>query len=81
MKHSQNYERAKQCVDTCVTNWNKTTLSDIEKYSVECWVVYGMVKAFLYFLNFTEYNDIKEYIYTEYGFNVGGTSGDRYEED
>ena len=38
-----------------------------------------MVKAFLYFLNFDEYNEIKEYIYQTYGFNVGGTSGDKLE--
>ena len=52
MKHTQNYERAKQCVDNCVTSWGKTVLSDIEKYSVEWWQICGMVKAFLYYLNF-----------------------------
>ena len=35
-----------------------------------------MVHSFLYFLDFDEYNEIKEYIYRVYGFNVGGTSGD-----
>ena len=79
-KHTQNYERAKKAVDQVVKDWNKTTLSDIEKYMIEWWQIHGMVHAFMYFLDFDEYNDIKEYIWQEYGFNVGGTSGDGVKE-
>lgn len=75
-KHTQNYEKAKACVDQTVKEWNRTTLSDLEKWSLERWQIYGMCHAFLRFLNFDEYNDIKEYIWQAYGFNVGGTSGD-----
>lgn len=78
-KHTEKYDRAKACVDNCVKQWNRTNLSDLEKYGRETWLVYGMVDAFLYFLSTDEYNDIKEYIWQTYGFNVGGTSGD-YEE-
>ena len=79
-KHTQKYERAKACVDNCVKQWNRTELSDLEKWSRESWLVYGMVDAFLYFLDTDEYNDIKEYIWQTYGFNVGGTSGDMMED-
>lgn len=75
-KHSNNYEKAKSAVDQTVKEWNRTNLSDFEKYYREWWIVQGMVKAFLRFLNFDEYNEIKEYIWQTYGFNVGGTSGD-----
>ena len=75
-KHTQNYDKAKSAVDQTVKDWNKTTLSDIEKYAREWWIIQGMVKAFLRFLSFDEYNEIKEYIWQAYGFNVGGTSGD-----
>lgn len=76
---TKNYQKAKAAVDQTVKQWNKTNLSSFEKYYREWWIVQGMVKAFLYFLNFDEYNEIKEYIYQTYGFNVGGTSGDKFE--
>lgn len=76
---NKNYQKAKAAVDQVVKQWNRTTLSDLEKFSRETWIVYGMVHAFLYYLNFDEYNEIKEYIWKTYGFNVGGTSGDMLE--
>lgn len=76
---TKNYQKAKAAIDQIVKQWDRTTLSDLEKYCRESWIVYGMVHAFLYYLDFGEYNEIKEYIYQTYGFNVGGTSGDKLE--
>lgn len=69
---SQLFERAKACVDGTVKSWNRTTLTDIEKYSIEYHQIHGMVKLALYILNIDEYNSFKQYIYDTYGFNVGG---------
>ena len=80
-KHSKNYDKAKSLIDQTVKTWGKTNLSEIEKYMREWWIVHGMVKAYLLFLSFEEYNDIKEYIWQQYGFNVGGTSGDLTDKD
>lgn len=76
MSDSKAYLRAKSCIDQCVESWNKTNLSDIEKWGLEAQLIHGMVKMALYFLNFDDYNKLKEYIWTEYGFNVGGTRAD-----
>ena len=67
-----NLDKAKSCVDQIVTDWNKTTLSDIEKWSTEELMIWGIVKMALYFLNFNDYNKLKQYIYDKYGYNVGG---------
>ena len=80
-KHTQNYDKAKSAVDQTVKEWGQTTLSDIEIYMREWWLIHGMCHAFLRFLSFDEYNDIKEYIWQQYGFNVGGTSGDYTKKD
>ena len=76
---SKNLTRAKKCVDSLVTDWNKTNLTDIEKWSIEEFMIWGVLHLSLYMLNFNDYNELKEYIWTEYGYNPGGTSGD-YEE-
>ena len=67
-----NFDRAKKCIDKCVTDWDKTTLSDIEKWSMEQYIIWGMVDMALYFLNFNDYNKLKQYIYDKYGYNLGG---------
>ena len=66
------YNRAKSVIDQTVKDWNKTTLTDIEKWHVEWWKVNGMIHMALVFLNFEDYNRLKQYVYDEYGFNVGG---------
>ena len=78
-KESQNLKDCKKCVDVTVADWNKTTLTDIEKWSTEELIIWGIVKLALYMLNFEDYCALKEYIWTEYGYNIGGTSGDLYE--
>ena len=67
-----NLDRAKECVDQTVESWNRTTLSDLEKWSTEELIIWGIVKMALRFLNFNDYNKLKQYIYDEYGYNVGG---------
>lgn len=78
-KESQRLKDCKKCVDSTVADWNKTNLTDIEKWSTEELIIWGITKLALYMLNFEEYCALKEYIWTEYGYNVGGTSGDIYE--
>lgn len=79
MTESKRLQDAKKCVDSTVTNWNRTSLSDIEKWSVEQGMIWGILRLALYLLNLEEYNTLKEYIWTEYGYNAGGTSGDKYD--
>ena len=69
-KDSRNLERAKKCVDQTVKDWNKTTLSDIEKWSLEEHIIWGIVHMALFFLDFNDYEALKEYIWTEYGYDV-----------
>lgn len=75
-KESQNLADAKKCVDSLVAGWNKTNLTDIEKWSIEELMIWGVLHLALYMLNLNDYNELKEYIWTEYGYNPGGTSGD-----
>ncbi len=67
-----NLEKAKACVDKEVKEWNKTSLSFIEKDSIEQHMIWGIVEMAMYFLNFDDYCKLKQYIYDEYGYNVGG---------
>lgn len=69
---SKNFERLKDCVSNTVNSWNRTTLTDIEKYSVEMYIVWGIVDAALYILPLNEYQALKDFILSEYGYNVGG---------
>ena len=69
---TKNFEKAKAAVDQCVKTWNKTTLTDIEKYHYEWWLILGMVKMALRFLSINDYQELKQYIWERYGFNVGG---------
>lgn len=73
---SERFNKAKSCIDKIVADWDKTTLNDLEKYSRKMFIIWGAVDMALYMLNFDEYNELKEYIYQRYGYNIGGTSGD-----
>ena len=70
----KNLERLKKAVDQTVNDWNKTRLNDIEKWSTEELIIWGIVKAALYVLNFDDYDKLKQYIYDKYGYNVGGVN-------
>lgn len=67
-----NLEKAKKCVDSEVKGWNKTTLSDLEKYALEKYIVWGILDLALYLLTNEDYQKLKQYIYDAYGYNVGG---------
>lgn len=74
-KRSVNYSRFQACIRNNVRNWNKTTLTDIEKYSVEMYIVWGIVDAALYILSLDDYQALKDWVLQEYGYNVGGANG------
>ena len=78
---SEKLERAKSCIDQIVKDWNRTNLSDLEKWSMEEFIIWGAVHMALYMLSNDDYQELKEYIYQEYGYNIGGTSGDMYERE
>ena len=80
-KKSEKLEQAKKCIDSMVKDWNKTTLSDLEKYAYEEWLIWGAVKMALYFLNFDDYNKLKKYIYEKYGYDAGGMASYDLEEE
>lgn len=67
-----NYEKAKKCIDQFVHDWNKTTLCDLEKWSTEEILIQGAAHMALYFLDFSDYHRLKEYVYAEYGYDIGG---------
>lgn len=71
-KRSANYSRFQACIRNNVRNWNKTTLTDIEKYSIEMYIVWGIVDAALYILPLDDYQALKNWVLEEYGYNVGG---------
>lgn len=73
-------EKAKRCVDSIVADWNKTSLSDLEKWSIEEFMIWGIGHMALYFLNFNDYHKFKQYVYDKYGYNLGGV-GDINEEE
>ncbi len=68
-------DRAKTCMDQFVTDWNKTNLSDIEKWSIEEWLIQGAAHMALYFLDFNDYCKLKQYVYEEYGYDIGVMKG------
>lgn len=66
-------DKCKKCVDGTIIDWEKTKLSTQEKMEVEEYIVGGIVRLALYVLDFSEYNEFKQYIYKKYGYDVGGT--------
>ncbi len=71
-KRSANFGRLQACIRKEVRNWNKTTLTDLEKYQVEMYIVWGIIEAALYVLPLDDYQALKDWVLDEYGYNVGG---------
>ena len=67
-----NLDKAKACVDKVVSSWNRTNLTDIEKWSTEELIIWGVVDLAMYLLTPNDYQALKQYIYDRYGYNVGG---------
>lgn len=67
-----NLDKAKACVDQVVHSWNRTRLTDIEKWSTEELIIWGVVDLAMYLLSPKDYQALKQYIYDQYGYNVGG---------
>ena len=74
-KESEKLTQAKKCVDACVKSWNRTQLTDIEKWSIEEGIIWGISDLALYLLSPTDYQELKNYVLNEYGHNVGGAIG------
>lgn len=77
-KRSKNFESFQKCIRQQVTNWNKTTLTDLEKYCIERYIIWGIFDAALYILPLDDYQDLKQWMYDEYGFDIGGVTRREY---
>lgn len=71
-KRSANFNKLQDCIRNKVKNWNKTTLTDIEKYCTEMYIIWGIIDAALYILPLDDYQALKDWVLEEYGYNVGG---------
>lgn len=67
MKQS-NLDRLKACIDQTVRGWNRTKLTEIEKYSTEQMIIWGIFDAALFVLDTNDYEKLKEYTKENYGF-------------
>lgn len=72
MAKESTLDKFKACVDQCVRSWNRTKLTDLEKWGTERLIIWGITDAALFVLPLNDYQKLKDYIYQEYGFNVGG---------
>ena len=72
MAKESTLDKFKACVDQCVRSWNRTKLTDLEKWGTERLIVWGIVDAGFFVLSTNDYQRLKDYIWQEYGFNVGG---------
>lgn len=68
-------DRAKKCMDQFVTDWDKTNLSDMEKWFTGEWLIQGAAHMALYFLDFNDYYKLKQYVYEKYRYDIGGMKG------
>lgn len=80
-KFSENFTKAQKCITQIVTQWNRTTLSDIELWGLEAQLIHGVFHYALYVLNEKEYNALKEWTEEEYGFRGFGSGSYDYEGD
>jgi hypothetical protein len=49
-------------------------LTDLEKYCIERYIIWGIFDAALYILPLDDYQALKQWMYDEYGFDVGGVT-------
>lgn len=77
-KRSKNFESFQKCIRQQVKNWNKTTLTDLEKYCIERYIIWGIFDVALYILPLDDYQDLKQWMYDEYGFDIGGVTRREY---
>ena len=72
-KFSENFAKAQKCITQIATEWNRTTLSDLEKWGTESQLIHGVFALALYILDEKEYNALKEWVEEEYGFHGFGS--------
>lgn len=63
------YERLKKAVDTEVLQWNKTELSDLEKYERSVYYIGGIRRSALFLLPTDLYLKFSQYLTDTYGVN------------
>lgn len=73
-------DHAKLCIDSFVKSWGRTEISDLEKYYIPMYEIWGAVHMAMYMLDFDDYNKLKKYIYDTYGYDCGGVRG-TYDDD
>ena len=74
-QESEKLKLSKECVDQVVNSWNRTQLTDIEKWSIEEGIIWGIFDLALYLLSQNDYQELKNYVLNQYGHNVGGAIG------
>lgn len=73
---SEKLQRSKDCVDQIVNSWNRTYLTDIEKYFTEERILWGVFDLALFLLSPGDYQELKNYTWIKYGYNIGGAIGE-----
>ncbi len=73
---SEKLQSSKACVDQIVNTWNRTYLTDIEKWSTEELIIWGVFDLALFLLSQSDYQKLKDYVWQKYGYNVGGALRD-----
>ena len=80
MADSEKLQNAKACVDQIVNSWNRTYLTDIEKYFTEERILWGVFDLALFLLSAPDYQKLKDYTWQKYGYDIGGALGSFNEE-
>lgn len=75
-KLSKDFLKCQKCITQIVTDWNKTTLSDIEKWGLEAQLLHGVFHLAMYILETDEYFKLKIWCEDEYGFTGFSSSAD-----
>lgn len=71
MNNEEIYNRLKQAADTEYQQWNKTRLSEAEKYNLAVYYLGGIRRAALFILPTDLYFKFSEYLNKEYGIGRG----------
>ena len=72
MNNKEIFERLKAAADTEVEQWNKTRLSDIEKYQLSVYYLGGICRAALFVLPTDLYLKFASYLDDKYGYEIKG---------
>lgn len=79
MNNKEIFERLKAAADTEVEQWNKTRLSDIEKYQLSVYYLGGICRAALFTLPTDLYLKFSSYLDDKYGIKNNNRTFDDYD--